>query len=130
MEAEFHRPPPAEPADLPCGWEAVYDPSQGRHYYECPATGQRTWRRQDRNLRPEPQAALAFIADTYLLRPHVASSTGGHRGGKPLPHHDMDHSLPSVQDLLVVAPRCEFHRRTPRRQVPARHEESLREALA
>ena len=88
MEAEFHWPPPAELADLPCGWEAVYDPSHGRHYYECPATGQRTWTRPDRNLSPEAQAALAFIADTYGLRHHVASLTGDDRGGKSLPRHE------------------------------------------
>ena len=75
----FHRRPPAKRADLPFGWEAVYDLIQGRYYYQCPATGQRTWTRPDRNLSPEAQAALAFVADTYGLRHHVATLTGDDR---------------------------------------------------
>ena len=88
MDAQFHRRPPAKRADLPFGWEAVYDLIQGRYYYQCPATVQRTWTRPDRDLSPEAQAALAFIAETYSLRPHVASPTGGDRGGQSLPRHE------------------------------------------
>ena len=36
MEAEFHRRPAAERADLPSGWVAVYDEKEDQYYYEAP----------------------------------------------------------------------------------------------
>ena len=40
--------------------------------------------------------------------PVGASSRGLNR--PRLPRHDLDHSLPSVQDLLAAAPRCEIQK--------------------